>query len=148
MKKSRRFRVIAVVVLLALLLVVGGLLFWYVRSRPSGPSASTLRLQEVQERSIPGTKSDRYTYYANLGGAQFEAGDYEASLKSMKKADNLITDRSGSSSQTVNVSLAALYQKLGQKDKAREYYQREIDRLKGTGDNEVITYLQKQKDNV
>jgi hypothetical protein len=107
-----------------------------------------IRSQGIINTKEPSGIADKIAYYSTMGDIYETHKDFKKALDAYLKADSYI--RQGNfSDQSANVAIARSYEALGNKSKAREYYQREIDRLSGTPDNqEVIEYLKKQKDAV
>jgi tetratricopeptide (TPR) repeat protein len=132
-----------------LLVVVAVSAVIYVKSRePDYAIASDTYLEEAKKADMPTDKAGKISYYSRIGARAYEAGDYKEALENYLLADGLITDRSLTTGQTVNVGIALSYKMLGKKEEAREYYQREINRLQNTDNEEVIQHLKEQKDKI
>lgn len=112
-------------------------------------SPAYARLTALQARPIPKDDREKVTYYSHIADAYSELGDHQKALDTMLKADTYIKNRTVEAGQSVNTAVARYYKQIGNKDKAREYYQREIDRIKGdptAADNvEVIQAIEKLK---
>jgi tetratricopeptide (TPR) repeat protein len=55
---------------------------------------------------------------------------FDKALEQYLLADKAITDRSPTSGRSVNMSIGYCYEALGNKAKAKEYYQKELERIK------------------
>lgn len=110
------------------------------------------QLKTLLSEPVPASDSEKVTYYSNIAGVYEKLSDYPKAIEAMLKADSYIKDRSIENGQTVNIALARYYQARGDKGKAREYYQREIDRIKSdpeAAENaEVIKYIEQLKGKV
>lgn len=94
----------------------------------SAPAYQTLL--KLQRQAVPSEYVAKIEYYASLSSAYETLGNVKEALKTLLAADKLVEDRSIESGMSLNVALARLSQKNGDKDKARQYYQKEIDRIK------------------
>jgi tetratricopeptide (TPR) repeat protein len=142
MKRSRRFWLFASLITVGII-VLGGL-GWYLIAGRTSTTPEDRRLVQLKEETLPDESEDKVTYYARIGSAYFDAGDYDQALDALLKADKNITDRTVEGGRSVNLTLGLTYAKLEDKAKAREYYQREIKRLQAAnGSAEVIANIKK-----
>lgn len=110
------------------------------------------QLKTLLNEPIPASDSEKVTYYSNIAGVYEKLSDYPKAIEAMLKADSYIKDRSIATGQSVNVALGRYYATVGDKTKARDYYGREIDRIKNdpaAAENAtVIQYLEKLRQEV
>lgn len=148
---SKKLLIIVVLVGLLCIVVCGAL--WKINQNELPPKNQVTieekRLEDAKKEPAPTTDREKYTYYSQIAAAYYDTGDYQAALDNMLKADSFIKDRSVDGGLSANIPIARYYEKLGNKLKAREYWQREIDRAKTAPDNQqVIDYLTKSKDEI
>jgi tetratricopeptide (TPR) repeat protein len=136
-----------VVIVLAL---VGSYFVFNKDSPKQNPPQITTKQYEIGRATSepePAAASDKVRYYANIADTYAGYGEYQKAVEAMLKADSFVTDRTFENGQSLNLGIAKLYKQLGQKDKARDYYQREIDRLASVPDNtEALSSIKKMKD--
>jgi hypothetical protein len=147
--RSKRF-LIGAAIAVVVLLVAGTSVFVLHKHNVKNPeSDAQLRLAQAKAPPPDNVAKDTY-YYSKLGSTYEENNDDKDALAAYEKADSLITAQERQGGYDLNLKLAQLYAQDGQKDKAKEYYQREIDVLsKGqfAADNKsLINSLKKKKD--
>jgi tetratricopeptide (TPR) repeat protein len=145
---TRRTRNIVGALFLATVLVIGGVWLYRSITKPSDTEVrAENRLKTYTTTNVPVDKAEKVNYYANLGDAYFESGEYSKALDAYRQADRYI-DKSAAKqadTRTMNVAIASTYGKLGDATNARKFYELEIARLKGTGNEEVIKSLQQRE---
>ncbi len=125
------------------LVVAGGLALYHHRQQVAETRAQQKAVvKNAQELDLGTEPASRVAYYANLGGSYQNAGEYDKALQAFLSADKAIQDRSVNG-VSVNLSIASVYRDLGDKQKAREYYDRELVRIKGTGNTDAENAIRK-----
>ena len=92
-------------------------------------------LQATVGKPIPEDDQAKFYYYQDLATGYADVGKYKEALEAMQKADALVKDRSATAPYSANLGMAYIYSNLGNKSKAKEFYQKEIDRIKSIPDN-------------
>ena len=95
-------------------------------------------VKELERLGIPQDKEAALNHFITLGTAYSEAQQHDKALAAFLKADTLITDRTIETGRSVSLSLASTYTSLGNKAKAAEYYNREIQRLRKDGTSDSL----------
>jgi tetratricopeptide (TPR) repeat protein len=136
-----------VLVALGIVLVLVGILALRHHNQQVAAKREQTR-KAVVAAKILDTRDDndsKIAYYVNLAGAYGQNGEYQKALDSLLAADKLITDRSVNGN-SMNIPIAEMYTQLGNKEKAKEYYDREIKRIQGTNNDETIRNLRALED--
>lgn len=150
-KRSRKFWALVggIFVLAAVLTIVGVIIYKKVTEPKSPISTAQKYVQQAEQAPLPVDDIEKVSYYANQASAYYDAGDFQKALEAYLKADSFIKNRDPKKGGTRSVYLGIgdSYAKLGDKEKAKEYYQKEIDRRKAKGSSESsISIIQKKKD--
>lgn len=106
------------------------------------------RLKAAQAKPVPTDAHGLILYHGRIAEAYDGLGDTKKALESLLVADKHATE--AKAGMSLNLTIAQHYKDLGDVQKAREYYQREIDRLENNefrDDNaELIERLKTDKD--
>lgn len=149
-KLTRKKIIIGFVVLIVVVALIGAfVLTWRVLDKKvNNQEVTKSTVVHLENRPIPDTKDEQLIYYTQIGEGYLLAENYQKALEAMLKADSLITDRTIGTGTSANNGIARCYRALGNTVKAREYYQKEIDRLKISPENaETVKYLMDLRDN-
>ncbi len=93
---------------------------WHLANCPLAERRNPARAIELAKQAVDGTP-DEGSFWSTLGAAQYRAGDFQAALQSLKKAQQLLADLGDS---IPGFLLAMTYFQLGQHDSSeREYSQ-------------------------
>ncbi|MEO5499121.1 MAG: hypothetical protein ABIR46_01315 [Candidatus Saccharimonadales bacterium] len=87
------------------------------------------RIAELKKQGVPKDEIGKVGYYVSLGGAYADVGEDDKALVEFLNADKAISDRSAGTGMSVNIAVAKLYKKDGNKSQAKTYFQRELDRV-------------------
>ncbi len=124
------------VVFTVFLLIIAGIIGYFVvqklqQSRPRDMEIQAIydRIAELKKQGIPKTEIGKVGYYVSLGGAYADIGEHDNALTEYLNADKAISDRNASTGTSVNIAVAKLYEKDGNKSQAKLYLQRELDRV-------------------
>jgi tetratricopeptide (TPR) repeat protein len=127
-KRGRRFWLVLTTVVI--LVVAGGVAtFLIVKNSGNHQDTPSERALKRAQAPPPANIDKDSVYYANLAAAYENNKDYQQALDNYLKADSMRTQQMKDAGYTFNVAIANLYARLGQKDKAKQYYQLEIDRV-------------------
>lgn len=127
-RKKRLLLVAAIAVVF-----VGGLgTYSYLHSQDSQKGYDTSseayqRLKELQAQPIPSDGRAKALYHVRVAEAYDSLGDTENALESLLTADKYASE--AKIDLSLNLAIARHYEELGDTREAREYYQREVDRL-------------------
>lgn len=147
----RRFKNKKFLAVFVLLLVVSAAGISYLVFKPTSPSELTklntlAEAKQLESKDAPKDDNDKINYYADIASRYEEAGEYQKALDAMLQADSYIKVRNGEKSRSVNNSIGRYYKQLGNTAKAKEYFDKEIKRLKTIPGNEAtIQYYETQK---
>lgn len=150
---SQRSLLVLLIGIVVVLVVAGGVIHHNRSTSQSSnfaaDSPERLALKEALNQPFPSTDVERELYYLELSTAYDGVKQYDKALEMILKADKYITDEERSEGSSLNLTIAYAYKMVGNNSKAKEYYQREIDRLKNRADAadnaDVIKNIEKLK---
>lgn len=138
MKSRGRTRIVLAGLITAVVLLVLG---WavYGALQPKQPVYDTTseayqQLQRAKKATKPADDARLTIYYMNIASAYRDLGDTRNALENYLIADKY-REKSRSEDTTFNIAIAQLYRQQGDEQKAKQYFQREIDRAKADTEN-------------
>lgn len=145
--RTRKFRYAVLGVVLVLVVAVGvGFFIMNNDQESTGAKTPAQRyLSDQLSEPVPEADATKVSYYGGLADSYFANGDYKKALESFLKADKYLQkfDTKTREERSLNLGIAQTYAKLGNKELAKEYYEREISLLKSTGGDKYIPNIRK-----
>lgn len=136
--RSRRNKIILVALVAIALLGLSAATVWQIqtnnRDKVDKNSLEYQDLEALKGQAVPTDRREKIVYYIRLSGAYATLQQNKEALDALEKADSYLTTEDRDNGLGVNLDLASLYRLNGDKDRARQYYQKEIDRLERSPD--------------